>query len=66
MKISENQVDEFIALYKQEYDVELERTEALEQINALITFVSRMLPNTKGLEENKEMLYNTDATSKVI
>lgn len=57
MKISEIQVDEFIALYKQEYGEELERTEALEQINALITLVSRMLPNTKWLEENKEMLY---------
>ena len=66
MKISENQVDEFITLYKQEYGNKLERTEALEQIIALITLVSRMLPNTKWLEENTDMLYNTNATSKVI
>ena len=66
MKISETQVDEFIALYKQEYGDELERTEALEQINALITIVSRMLPNTKWLVENTDVLYNTNATSKTI
>ena len=53
MKISEKQVDEFITLYKKEYDVELERTGALEQVNALITLVSRMSPNIKRLEENK-------------
>ena len=66
MKISENQVDEFITLYKEEYDVELERTDALNQVNALITLVSRMLPNIKWLEENKEMLYNINATNKVL
>lgn len=66
MKISETQVDEFITLYKQEYGDEPERTEALQQINALITLVSRMLPDSKWLEENKEMLYNSNAASKVI
>ena len=66
MKISEEQVDEFITLYKKEYDVELERTDALEQVNALITLVSRMSPNIQWLEENKEMLYNINATNKVI
>ncbi len=58
MKISEKQVDEFVSLYKQEYDVELERTEALEQINALIIIVSRMLPNPALLEESIELKYN--------
>jgi hypothetical protein len=63
MKISEKQVNEFISLYKQEYDVELERTDALEQINALIILVSRMLPNSRWLEENTEMLYNVNAAN---
>lgn len=66
MRISENQVDEFITLYKEEYNVELERTDALEQINALINLVSRMLPHTELLEENKEILYTINATNKVL
>ena len=52
MKILETQVDEFIALYKQQYGVVLERTDALEQINALITLVSFMLPYSKPLDDN--------------
>lgn len=50
MKITEKQVDEFIALYKQEYSIELDRPDALGQINALIFLVSRMLPNPVQLE----------------
>ena len=60
MKITEKQVDEFIVLYKQEYGIELERSDALGQVNALIFLVSRMLSNIECVEENKEMQYNVN------
>lgn len=60
MKISEEQVDEFIDLYKQEYDVILERSDALGQINALLFLVSRMLLTPGDLEVNRGPVYTLD------
>ena len=67
MKISEKQVDEFITLYKQEYNVELERTEALSQLNKLISLVLYMAfpeGTVRALEEKSEEEYNIEATHK--
>lgn len=44
MKISDKHLDEFIALYKREYGEELERNEALGQVQALVWLVKGMLP----------------------
>jgi hypothetical protein len=48
MKLSNEQLDSFIAVYKQEYGITIDRAEAERQAMALITLVRRIYrPMTK-------------------
>ena len=67
MRISDTQLNEYISLYETSYGVVLERTQALTQLNKLISLVSYMAfpENTvKTLEEKVGKGYNGNATYK--
>ena len=67
MKVTDEQLDEYIALYKSEYGISLERTRALTQLHKLINLVLYLaLPENQihVLEEALEREYNKDAASK--
>jgi hypothetical protein len=54
MKITEAQLDEYIALYKKEYGVNLERVHALSQLHKLINLTLYMtlpLATVKKVQE---------------
>jgi hypothetical protein len=65
MKITEEQLDSYIALYKREYGEELERTRALTQFHNLINLVLYMAYPEYGIEALEQIAsqeYTKDAT----
>ena len=54
MKISDQQINEFIALYKEEYRTELTKVDALEQIQALVTLVKYMVPIKEAKSKSRK------------
>jgi hypothetical protein len=65
MRISEQQLDEYIALYQSEYGEVLERSRAIGQVHKLVNLVLYMAlaeNELHALEQSLETEYNKDAT----
>jgi len=68
MKISENQLTEYITLYETVYGEKLEPTRGLGQLNKLISLVLYMVfpeSTVDNLEKELQEEYNVNATRKV-
>ncbi len=61
MGFTEEQLDSFITLYKNEFGETINRTEALKQATALVSLVKRVYrPMTKAEMKNVITLMNSD------
>jgi len=68
MKISDNQLTEYITLYETTYGEKLEPTRALVQLNNLISLVLYMIfpeCTVDTLEKELQEVYTGEATHKV-
>lgn len=67
MKISDDQLSEYVTLYETTYKEKLERTRALAQFNKLINLVLYMIfpeCTVDTLEKQLQKRYDEDATLK--
>jgi hypothetical protein len=65
MRISEQQLDEYIVLYKKEFGEELERTKALTQVHKLVNLVMYLSFPEEAVHQFEEKLekgYTENAT----